>query len=418
LAEISTTYTSDYFKSQKLQAQISALESAIQQEQRDIVQQAQTRYLEALRREKLLNSRYDNQSSIVTNLGQRAIQYKMLEQEVEGNRQSYTEMLKQVKEATVSAAARTDNVRLVDEATPSKYPTTPKPPLNCALGFLVGSFSSFLYAFVRERTDSSFREPGEGLQYLGVAELGAVVRLRHAHISSPSFGTPLSGSRSNPFGVLESYRYIVTSLLSEPNAERARLLVVTSPGPNEGKTAVTANLGIMLSSIGRRVLLVEGDTRKQCLDKIFGLQNDRGLSTLLQASLVKTQNLRTFVQETSNPGLFVLTGGPLAFQSVNLLHSAVLRDVMAQMKHEYDFVLVDTPPVLPVADARIIGGLADGVIFVVRARRTTRGAAFAAYQRLGADGIPVIGMILNAWDPKSSAYPYYADYAREYSGSI
>lgn len=414
LAHVAETYTADYYKVKELEAEIASLQAAVRQEQKDVLQQAESRYREALRHENLLASSYSTQSAAVSELAQRAVQYNILEREAEGNRQSYDEMLKEVKEATVAAAVRADNVRVVDHALPPSYPSSPKRALDCALGLLAGSVLGLLFAFLRQHIDGSLREPGEGLQYLGLTELGAV---EHVQALSPR-PKWLPGLRTDPreasARVLESYRAVVTSLLSETTGNGSHLFVITSPGPNEGKTTVTVNLGRVLAGIGRRVVIVDGDTRKQRLHKIFGVNNERGLSTLLQQGRIYEHNLDEFVGRTSIPGLSVLPSGPLTKGCADLLHSPDLPKLMARLKEDYDFVLVDTPPVLPVADARVIGSFSDGVVLVARARQTTRDAAEAARQRLGADGIHVVGMILNDWDPSSSAHTYYAEYARSY----
>lgn len=414
LAQVAETYTSGYYKVKQLEAEIATVEAAVHQEQQDVLHQAESRYRQAVRHESLLASSYANQSAAVSELAQRSVQYNILQREAEGNRQSYDEMLKQVKEATVAAAVRADNVRVVDHAFPPLYPRSPKRSLECALGFLTGSAFGLLFAFVRQHADSSLREPGEGLQYLGLTELGAVEHVRG--LSSRPKWLPMSRRESSEVSarVLDSYRAVVTSLLSETSGSRRHLFVVTSPGPNEGKTTVTVNLGRVLAGIGRKVVLVDGDTRKQRLHKIFGLSNERGLSTLLQAGHIYDHPLEEYVGRTSIAGLSVLPAGPLNAGSADLLHSPDLPKLMSRLKEEFEFVLIDTPPVLPVADARVIGSFADGVVLVARARQTTRDAAEAAQQRLGADGIRVVGMILNDWDPSSSPHTYYAEYARAY----
>lgn len=412
LADLAVTYTSDYYKVKRLEAQIAALESAVGEEQRIALEQAESQYREATQREKLLGSSYKNQAAVVSDLAKRSIQYNILEREVEANRQSYDEMLKQVKEATVASAIRTDNVRVVDEAVPPKVAHSPQPKVNCALGFLLGSSFGLLLALIRERVDLSLREPGEAIQHLGLAELGAVVHVGRSEIRSRQLIALGQNSHGKSYPVLESYRAVATSLLSEAIAGNYRVLVVTSPGPGEGKTTVTANLGLMLAAIGRRVLIIDGDLRKPRLDKVFDLSNDHGLSTFLAPDRSTSERDSDLVQRVSGAGLSVLTSGPPLPDVAHLLYSAKFRYWLGTLDKEYDFVLIDTPPVLPMADARIIGALADGVIFLVRAGQTARDAAEAALQRLEGDGIHVVGLILNDWDPAASVYKYYAKYAR------
>ncbi len=416
VAELSATYTPDYYKIKRLEGQITSLQSSLKSEEHDVVKRTESQYKEALRQEKLLASSYANQSAVVSDLSQRAVQYDILEQELDANRKGYDELLSKVKDATVAATIHTNTARVVDSAVPPKHPYSPKPALNYALGVLACSLVGFAWAFVRDYSNSSLREPGEGLHHLGLKELGAVVHVRPP-LFRPGGALARRADLSQRFSlVMESYRALVTSLLIDGDRSH-RLLVVTSPGPGEGKTTVTANLGLMLAAIGRRVLLVDGDMRKRDLHDVFALLNERGLNTLLRAEKMEDQSLDNYVQKTSIPGLSVLSSGPVSPESAHLLHSAELPKLIELLKKDYDFVIVDTPPVLPVADARIIGQVSDGIVLVARANQTSRDAAAAAHQRLAADGSKVLGLILNDWNPASSMFNYYAGYAPVYSGT-
>jgi len=189
------------------------------------------------------------------------------------------------------------------------------------------------------------------------------------------------------------------------------LVSVSSPGPGEGKTTIVANAGLMLAALGRRVLLIDADLRRGRLPGVFGLSSGPGLSTLLQSSSVSTVELDTYIQKTSIPSLSVLSGGPSPASCANLLHSPEFVELLRRLKAKYDIVLIDTPPLLQVADARIIGRLSDGLILVVRAGRTSRDAAFAARERLHTDRTRILGLVLNDWDPNSSSHSYYSEYA-------
>jgi capsular exopolysaccharide synthesis family protein len=219
--------------------------------------------------------------------------------------------------------------------------------------------------------------------------------------------------------VLESCRAVATSLLfAGDNGNAHKLLVITSPGPREGKTTLAANLGLVFARIGRSVLLVDGDFRRPRLHKLFGLDNDHGLSTLLEEGVTADQGLDGFVQHTSVEGLSVLSSGPWSPGCANLVHSPVLPKLVRNLKQQYEFVIVDTPPVIQLADARVFGRLADSVVLVVRAGQTSKEAAAAAYERLEADEANVSGLVLNDWNPKWSSHTYYADYMRAYANAV
>jgi polysaccharide biosynthesis transport protein len=452
-AELAAIYTSDYGKVKRLDAQIVSLEAAIHIEEQNAVERIQKEYQQATRRENLLSASFARQSGAVSLADERAIQYNILQRELESNRQLYDEMLKQLKEASIAAAIHASNVRVLDSAVPAKEPSSPRPFLNCALGLVVSSCCGMLFCLIRERGNSSLREPGDGAHYVGVPELGVVL---HDDDGGRLLRSPRGKSLNTAFDpqstlgltqyhgvglredgqvlpqlhrlestlrvdslVLESCRAVVTSLLfSGHNGAAPKFLVITSPGPREGKTTLVANLGLILALIGRRVLLVDGDLRRPRLHKLFGLDNDHGLITLLKGGRIDDRGPDGFTQHTSIEGLSVLSSGTWSPGCANLLHSPELPKLIRNLKQHYEFVIVDTPPVIQLADARVFGRLADGVVLVVRAGQTAKEAAAAAYERLDADETHVSGLVLNDWNPKSSSHTYYADYARAYADTI
>jgi capsular exopolysaccharide synthesis family protein len=220
----------------------------------------------------------------------------------------------------------------------------------------------------------------------------------------------------------EAFRTVLTSILfSGENGGRPRVLVMTSAGPTEGKTTVSSNLAIALAEIRRKTLLIDADLRKPRIHQIFDLPNDRGLSTLLVERTLTEEVMSGIVQETSIPDLFVLPSGPSS--GTGLLHSPLLPELLKRFKREFDMVLIDTPPMLQMPDARVVGKQADAVVMVVRAGQTTRDAAIAARERLAEDGTRVLGTILNDWNPTkspngyygySNGYGYYRGYGNHY----
>jgi polysaccharide biosynthesis transport protein len=444
-AELAATYTGDYGKIKRLDSQIADLQTTIHAEEKSVVDRAANQFHAASTREKLLTSSYASQTGVVTEMGQRGVQYNILDHEVESNQQAYDDILKQVKQASIASAVGTTNVRIVDSAQPPPLPYSPKPLLSCAVGMVVFSIWGMVLGLARDNADSSLREPGDGNQYLGLAEMGVLVRDASGTGLLHSAGQPVPGVLQQMSGLgvrswgraqtssapslanwftnpgkerllaLESCRAVVTSLLASTGAGSPQLLVITSPGPGEGKTTVAANLALTLALLGRRVLLVDCDIRRSRLHKYFDLDNDRGLSTLLEKGQVATEQLENYVQKTVVPGLSVLTSGPATALSAGLLYSSQLPLLLQRLKNESDFVLIDTPPVFPAGDARVLGRLADGVILVARAGQTAREAAATAHRRLAADDIRVLGLVLNDWDPSSSAHTYYAEYSKEYT---
>ena len=193
------------------------------------------------------------------------------------------------------------------------------------------------------------------------------------------------------------------------------MIVVTSPSPAEGKTSVISNLGIALAEINSRVLLIDGDLHAPMLHRIFGLPNTWGLTDLLsEKQMIGDSPVEALSRKTEVPGLFVLPAGPGTLSISNLLYSVRMTDLVNRLRRDFDAVLIDTPPMLHLSDARVLSRLSDGAVLVVRAGKTHRDTALSAVQRLQEDGTPVLGTILNHWDPKSMGGTQYASSYAQY----
>jgi succinoglycan biosynthesis transport protein ExoP len=214
-----------------------------------------------------------------------------------------------------------------------------------------------------------------------------------------------------PSLMAEAFRATLTSILFVgENGSRPRVVVLTSANPSDGKTTVTTNLAIAMAEVRGNVLLIDADLRRPRLHELFDIKNERGLTDLLKEQALSDEMIEQSIQPTRIPGLSVLTSGAPTLSAANLLHSPNLSELFATLKKQFDMVLIDTPPMLQMADARLIGRVADAVVLVARAGQTTRDAILGAYQRFSEDRIRVLGTILNDWDPKRSPAGYYGYY--------
>jgi capsular exopolysaccharide synthesis family protein len=428
-SELSTIYTPTHSKVRKLDAEIETLESALTRERSAILRRIKNDYDEAIRREKLLGSDYAAQTRLVTDQSEKSIKYNILKREVDSNRQLYDAMLQKMKEASVASAIRASNVRIVDAAKPPMRPYRPNVPVNVGLGLLSGIFIAISYVVMRERANRALQEPGDASFFLNLVELGAIPtgggaqRKPFYYMNRKALPAKSEGEEEGigrmelvtwqrkPSAIAESFRAVLTSILfSGQNGEKPKVLMLTSAGPKEGKTTVVCNLGIALAEIHRKVLLIDADMRRPRLHEVFDVPNDRGLGDLLRTRDLKPEQLKGVACETSIPGLFVLPSGPPTSSAANLLHSAAMQQLLELFEKEFDMVLIDTPPMLQMPDARVVGRLADSVILVTRAGHTTRDAALAARQRFADDKTEILGVILNDWNPKSSPNGYYGYY--------
>jgi polysaccharide biosynthesis transport protein len=345
--------------------------------------------------------------------------YNTLKREVESDRRFYETMLQRVNDASVAAAVRQSNIGFVGPAQPATHPYKPNLPLNLAIGMFGGLILAIGWVMLQEQSNSLLRAPGEAGMYLTLPELGAIPQVLNPGLTGQSLQ---SGSRSNrvdlaasepqPSSLSESFRATLASILSaERNGDQARILLVTSAQPMEGKTTVVSNLAVGLAEIGSKVLLIDGDMRRPQLHKVFDQANSWGLSDVLrEKNAIEELPLDVLVKKTAFPGVYLLPSGVCADNIFGLLWSDRMARLLPRFRSEFDYVLVDAPPCLEFADARIMARYADQLLLVVRANYTDRRTARDAVQRLLLDGISVMGVILNRCDPAQSDMYRYAFY--------
>jgi capsular exopolysaccharide synthesis family protein len=381
----------------------------------------------AKRREDLLTQAYGEQAKVVSDQEQKAIQYNTLRHEVETNHQIYSALLQRIQQAGLASAMRAGNILVVDTADPPLLPYRPNLFLNAAIGLCCGAFLAFGLVMLNESFDASFRDPGLSPLHLNLPELGIIPRFGGGDgrqiVISTGKGTALTLSRlagarvQNDPLVSDSFRATLTSiLLPDLDRKMPRAIVVTSPDPGAGKTTVTGHIGIAAAEMGLRVLLIDGDLRRPCLNEVFRLSSSWGLSDLLLSGLdLDTTPLSQLALQTQFQRLFILPSGLSVTKATHLLYSQRMADLLRRMKGEFDLVLIDAPPMVHLADARVLGRLADGAILVIRAGQTTRMAATVASERLAEDGTRIIGTILNSWDFDRDAGLGYRDLQKAYA---
>ena len=439
LAELRAQFTPEHPKVRQIQAQIDELESTLKKEQNNILARVGNEYRAALMRERLLDSAYRKQVQIVTQQTQQTTYYSILEREAETNRQLYDSLLQKAKEADVAAAMRANNARIIDPADVPLLPYKPNYLWNTLAGSLSGLFAGLLLVLSRQSLDRSLKAPGEVSFHLRLPELGVIPvenpASRNGHAPRNGRGNPtrltippvlpdsrekigasrveLSVWQNKSSVIAESFRSALTSILvSGENGVSPRVILISSASRGEGKTTVASNLGIALAEISQRVVLIDADMRQPRLNEVFNVPNNWGLSDLLrEKSVLRESPLESLVQRTHIPNLFILTSGPRINNITNLLHSGRMLELLQRLRSEFDTVLIDTPPMLNISDARILGRLVDAAILVFRAGKTSRDVALAAKCRMSDDGIPVIGTILNGWDLKAmNRYGYGGSY--------
>lgn len=438
LAELSPIYKSPHFKIQRVQAQITELEATLHSEREAILGRIRNDYEAAQRRERLLTTAYQKQVDVVGDKSSRVIYYGILKREIDTNRDLYDELLKKVKEVNIGSALQASNVRVVDAADVPDTPFRPNLKRDVLMGLASGLFLGFLFVVAGDHVNRSLKAPGETPFHLNVPELGVIPSRDSLPENSSAWNRGLSiwngsaeAARKNtdnlalvtwqdrPSLMAECFRSALASILAvKESRNRQRVILVTSPERGEGKSTTVSNLGIALADINKRVLLLDADMRKPHLHQIFNLPNSWGLSNLLaEKGSFKESPLEGLVRKTEIEGLYVLPSGPGTASISNLLYSGRMAELLERLRGEFDTILIDTPPMLYLSDARVLGQLADGAILVIRAGLTTRDTALSAKQRLVDDGITVLGTLLNGWDLKAKARYGYDPYPYTYTSA-
>jgi succinoglycan biosynthesis transport protein ExoP len=271
---------------------------------------------------------------------------------------------------------------------------------------------AFVLAFFFEYLDDRIKDPAEIHQHLGLAFLGMVpaVDARSPGTGGEKPWSPLIND-GVPASFAESFRSLRTNLIFSSSEQGSRSLVVTSTGPGEGKTMVASNLAMALALTGERVLLIDADLRKPRLHEIFGKPQKPGLSNVL----VGTAKASASVHKTSVPTLWVMTAGEHPLNPAELLGSKRCKEFLGLLRQHFDWVVLDTPPVMAVTDAAVVAHRTTAVLFVVGSEMTARGAAQRAVRQLEQVEAKFVGGVLNRVDLQHNSYYYSQYYRREYS---
>jgi len=436
-AEKLNLFKPDWPAMQQLRAQIDKgrqhLASVIQEtvlKARDV---ARTDYQTALRREESIKNVLQGQKNEAMTLNSNAVEYNNLKTEVETKRTLLDTLLKRQAETEVSSRLRGErisNVRVVDRALKPRGRYRPSYRKNGAMGLLGGLALGLGLAFFLEYLDRSLRTVEQVEKSLGVPALGIIPSVGDAASNVYSYGRaraarkkaktvpapdqvpvemlPHTHPRST---VAEAYRAFRTALLLS-RAGGLKSMVVTSTAPAEGKTVTAINLAVVLAQLGKRVLLVDGDLHKPRVHEVFKVSNRVGLVSVLAENL----DLLSAIKTTSVPGLAVVPAGPASPNPSGLLSSPAMQSFIETAVANYDYVIVDAPPVGAVADAIILGSQVDGAILTVRGGKTSRDHVTRTRDRLTRANVRILGVLLNNLEMQGSDYGYDYYYGARSAG--
>jgi polysaccharide biosynthesis transport protein len=392
MAEFSDKYGPLHPKIARVQAELQDLRAQIQQEVRKIYQSAKQEFETAVVRETTIKEAVDRHKHQKIGLEQYDIEHGILAREAESSQHMYDLFLKEMKEANLSIGLRASNVYLADPAVASAIPVKPQKKLNTILGFLVGLMSGVGLALLLNTRDRSLKSPDDVERFLpSLSLLGAVPFLSKA---DRMIGSVLGDSHPETIAS-ESIRAIRTSLLLANPGQVPSCLLITSPGANEGKTTLAANLATAMAQMkDRKVLFIDADLRTTKPRTIFPAQktylSPPGLTNFLRGEI----EARDMLYHTDTPNLFVIPRGEDFSNPLELLHSNQMIKLLRWCRDEGFHVIIDSPPILLVADSMVLANQVDGVLLVVSAGETKMEPCRQSLRRLADSGGKVLGVVI------------------------
>ena len=430
-AQLSATFNPDYPRVKEIQSQINEIESSLQEERNRAASHITNEYLAASNRERLVRQALAEQQTQINLIAKQSVQYNILKREVDTNKQVYEGLLQQLNAAGLSASLKASNIRIVDPAEPPAKPFKPSIPLNLALAGTLGLALGICAAFLQEHLDDTVKGADDVERLLGLSALALIPAAQplngnHRGVNNllgdtkvpPTLGRNGHGRRKGPpwyridaegqqhAPLLEAFRSLRTSILLSRADRPPGSLLVTSTQPAEGKTTVASNLAIALAQIGHRVLLVDADLRSPSLHRLFAIRENFGLVSYLAGQ----KDWRAVVRSSGSPLLDLLLCGPVPPNAAELLSSRRMEALVASAKEEYEFVILDSAPLLALADTRLLAPKVSGVLLVVKNASIPREQFLHALSGIRAGG-NLIGVILNGVDLRTNGY-YYNDYSQ------
>ena len=419
-AQLSTQFGPAYPKVAQLNNQLQEIDRQIQGEMKKVTAHLRGDYQAALDRENLLRAALGEQEQQQNKLNESAIEYSFLKRDFETNRTLYEGLLQKLKEAGVTAGLRSNNIREVDIARTPAGPAEPNIPRNLSFAFVLGLTSGIGLAFLLEGMDNTVRTPEQAQLISGLPSLGLIpMGSKSSAEGGMKRALVLNGSKeakeavelitqSRPQSQMaESYRALRTSLLLTSLGAPPKTILITSALPREGKTTTSINTAIVLAQKGTRVLLIDADLRRPSIHKTLGLGARVGLSNVLTGGATVQQ---ATVRSSLMPNLYILPAGTPPPNPAELMASTQMVELLAELREQYDHVVVDTPPTLSVTDAVVISTKADAVVLVIRSSQTTKPALRRARDILMQVNARVAGVLLNAVNLDSADYYYYYEY--------
>jgi len=412
---------------QRIKARMDSQRTELQNQIKNAVSAAESEYRTAVQEESSLKTLMENQRQNVLSSNSNKILFNALKIEVDNMRALLTVLVNKQNETQVTArisGQRTSSVRIVDKALVPQSPISPNVKKNLMMALLMGLFLGLSMAFAVEFLDTSIKSPEDVEKLAGLPSLGIVPSFssdtskKNLYLNYYTYGTKdklpkvRDGEKTsieliNHFypnlAVSEAYRTIRTSILfSQTDREASKVITFSSAFPQEGKSTTTSNIAVSFAQLREKVLLIDGDLRRPRLHRIFKLRNVHGLSSVL----TDRSPLKDSIQKTLVDNLWLLSSGPIPPNPAELLNSARMKQLLDQLRENFDHIFIDSPPLLFVSDGAILSSISDSTIIVLRPEKASRKPFLSSIGEIRRAKAHLIGVIFNDVDYRKASYSY------------
>ena len=395
-----------------LKKEIDGLKGQIDVETESIKLSLKTKFLEAQQKEKMISSQLDKLKNSALNHQAQSTKYNRLQREVEINQLAYNKQLEQLMAVNIAANVGTNNISIIDAATPPTKKYKPSLKTNLAFGTLLGLLLGMGIAFLREFTDDSIKNSDSLEKLTGLPVLSQLPEIKNLNAKKLALQTALE-PRSP---LAEAVRSLRTSLRFSTRNGAPQSTFITSSGPTEGKSTIALNLATAYAQTGSKVLLIDADLRNPSIHHLLELQNAEGLTNYLANPQASNDDISKSCMINQ---LSVITSGPVPPDPVELLSGNKMAELLESARKEFDYIIIDGPPILGLADSLILSNLADATLISIEAGKTRKTSVLGALKRLERANANILGSVLtrmsNQVNPEYD-HKYYS-YASNYSGS-
>lgn len=389
-----------------IKSQMDQLDRSIAREEARVAGSQRADYREAVEREASLQAKVNQLKASFLDNRRRSIQYNIYQQEVDTNRALYDGLLQRYKEIGIAGGVGVNNISIVDAADIPQKPSSPRIVLNLAIALLAGLGLGGVLAFALEQMDDTIVDPGQVEQRLGMPLLGSVPKL-------DGDATPLEEINDRKSYMVDAYLAVQTNLAFSTEHGVPRSFAVTSTRPAEGKSTTALALAATLSRANRKVILIDGDMRSPSIHHLGGVSHDRGLSNFLAGD----DAIETLTFEMAALGFTAMTAGPMPPNAAELLTGSRLSLLIERLLERYDHVIIDSPPVMGIADAPLIASKVEGAVYAVESHSIRSNLVKTAIGRLLSANVHIFGVVLTKFESKRSQYGYGYEYGYGYGRS-